>query len=126
MNVDWRDAVETYPADPRPWTVLVKKEGCQGAALFIEETLRASVDATDVCTRDAERKFVEPVNCVGTARPLMLETVMEEATSVVGISTGAVRRILLVAEKLILELVSAVIPPIAKSTVPRGGGAIDK
>jgi hypothetical protein len=74
----------------RAWVVLVKKEGCHGAA------------------------------------PLMLETVRAAVLRVVGISTGAVRRILLVAEKLILELVSAVISPIAKNVMPRGGGAIDK
>ena len=41
---------------------------------MIEETLRASVERRDACTREAERKFVEPVNCVGTARPLIEET----------------------------------------------------
>ena len=100
---------------------------CVGTARpLMEETFSVKVESIEACTRDAEIKFVDPVKAVGTARPLIVETVMEEATRVVGISTGAVRRILLVAEKLIFELVSAVIPPIARSAVPSGGGGTDR
>ena len=52
----------------------------------------------------------------------MLETVSEAVLSVVGISTGASKRSLLFAAKLILEFVSVVIDPAATKLVPNGGG----
>ena len=42
------------------------------------ETLRANVERSGACTRDAEIKFVDPTKAVGTARPLIEEIWTEE------------------------------------------------
>jgi hypothetical protein len=51
---------------------------CAIVELLMLETFSVKVERIGACTRDAEIKFVEPVNCVGTARPLIEETWSEE------------------------------------------------
>lgn len=76
LNVETRDAVETYPTVPKPITVdwTGVPINCGTVDPLIVDMLSARVERIGAWTREAERKLVDPVKAVGTARPLMEET----------------------------------------------------
>lgn len=123
LNVETRDAVETYPTVPKPITVdwTGVPINCGTVDPLIVDMLSARVERIGAWTREAERKLVDPVKAVGTAKPLMVETTSWDVQT----APEAVRRpVLIWRDEIDVVMISPILmkpllEPIARESTTR-------